>query len=65
MFLPFPASLKLVANQLERIRVEEGEPHKTMNHIKELAEQLFKNVRSFDLNGMLCFCFNCVLYLVL
>ncbi|XP_030630678.1 myotubularin-related protein 5 [Chanos chanos] len=33
----------LIANQVERIRQEEGDPHKVMNHIKELAEQLFKN----------------------
>lgn len=36
--------LQLVANQVERIRQEEAYPHKVMNHIKELAEQLFKNV---------------------
>ncbi|XP_077399746.1 myotubularin-related protein 5 isoform X2 [Vanacampus margaritifer] len=33
----------LVANEVERIRQEEFSPHKVMNHIKELAEQLFKN----------------------
>ncbi|XP_019721582.1 myotubularin-related protein 5 [Hippocampus comes] len=33
----------LVANEVERIRQEEASPHKVMNHIKELAEQLFKN----------------------
>lgn len=29
---------------MERIRQEEACPHKVMNHVKELAEQLFKNV---------------------
>ncbi|XP_051912045.1 myotubularin-related protein 5 isoform X5 [Hippocampus zosterae] len=33
----------LVANEVVRIRQEEASPHKVMNHIKELAEQLFKN----------------------
>ncbi|XP_077356784.1 myotubularin-related protein 5 isoform X2 [Festucalex cinctus] len=33
----------LVANEVERIRQEEASPHKVINHIKELAEQLFKN----------------------
>ncbi|KAK9975775.1 hypothetical protein ABG768_021008 [Culter alburnus] len=33
----------LIANQVERIRQEAGNPHKVMKHIKELAEQLFKN----------------------
>ncbi|NP_001038623.1 myotubularin-related protein 5 [Danio rerio] len=33
----------LIANQVERIRKETGDPHKVMKHIKELAEQLFKN----------------------
>ncbi|XP_076577949.1 myotubularin-related protein 5 isoform X4 [Chaetodon auriga] len=33
----------LVANHVERIRQEEACPHKVMNHVKELAEQLFKN----------------------
>ncbi|XP_054656093.1 myotubularin-related protein 5 isoform X4 [Dunckerocampus dactyliophorus] len=33
----------LVANEVERIRQEEACPRKVMNHIKELAEQLFKN----------------------
>ncbi|KAM9771554.1 myotubularin-related protein 5 isoform 6-T6 [Syngnathus typhle] len=34
---------ELVANEVERIRQEETSPHKVMNHVKELAEQLFKN----------------------
>ncbi|XP_061816685.1 myotubularin-related protein 5 isoform X2 [Nerophis lumbriciformis] len=33
----------LVANEVERIRQEEACPRKVMNHIKELAELLFKN----------------------
>ncbi|XP_061663339.1 myotubularin-related protein 5 isoform X5 [Syngnathoides biaculeatus] len=33
----------LVANEVERIRQEEASPHKVMTHVKELAEQLFKN----------------------
>ncbi|XP_070709582.1 myotubularin-related protein 5 isoform X2 [Pempheris klunzingeri] len=33
----------LVANQVERIRQEEACPHKVLNHVKELAEKLFKN----------------------
>uniref|UniRef100_A0A7N8XZN4 SET binding factor 1 n=1 Tax=Mastacembelus armatus TaxID=205130 RepID=A0A7N8XZN4_9TELE len=33
----------LVANEFERIQQEEACPHKVMNHVKELAEQLFKN----------------------
>ncbi|XP_076861300.1 myotubularin-related protein 5 isoform X3 [Brachyhypopomus gauderio] len=33
----------LIANQAERIRNERDDPRKTMNHIKELAEHLFKN----------------------
>lgn len=37
---------QLVANHVERIRQEEACPHKVMNHVKELAEQLFKNVCS-------------------
>uniref|UniRef100_H3CK35 SET binding factor 1 n=1 Tax=Tetraodon nigroviridis TaxID=99883 RepID=H3CK35_TETNG len=35
--------LQLVANHVERIRREEACPQKVFNHVKELAEQLFKN----------------------
>lgn len=35
---------QLVANHVERIRQEEASPQKVFNHVKELAEQLFKNV---------------------
>lgn len=35
---------QLVANHVERIRQEEVSPQKVFNHVKELAEQLFKNV---------------------
>lgn len=44
IFLRLFLSLQLIANQVERIRQEAGNPHKVMKHIKELAEQLFKNV---------------------
>ncbi|XP_056089485.1 myotubularin-related protein 5 isoform X5 [Rhinichthys klamathensis goyatoka] len=33
----------LIANEVERIRQETGNPHKVMKHVKELAEHLFKN----------------------
>ncbi|XP_043092283.1 myotubularin-related protein 5 isoform X1 [Puntigrus tetrazona] len=33
----------LIANQVARIRQETGDHHKVMRHIKELADQLFKN----------------------
>ncbi|KAL0196246.1 hypothetical protein M9458_009818, partial [Cirrhinus mrigala] len=33
----------LIANQVERIRQETGDAQKVMKHVKELAEQLFKN----------------------
>ncbi|TRZ01750.1 hypothetical protein DNTS_027257 [Danionella cerebrum] len=36
----------LIANQVERIRQESGDPQKVMKHLKELAEQLFKNVEN-------------------
>ncbi|XP_041636303.1 myotubularin-related protein 5 isoform X3 [Cheilinus undulatus] len=42
----------LVANQVERIRQEEACPHKVMNHIKELAEQLFKNENPYPAVAM-------------
>uniref|UniRef100_A0A673CMM9 SET binding factor 1 n=1 Tax=Sphaeramia orbicularis TaxID=375764 RepID=A0A673CMM9_9TELE len=42
----------LVANQVERIRQEEAYPHKVMNHIKELAEQLFKNENPYPAVAM-------------
>ncbi|KAG7495741.1 hypothetical protein JOB18_004608 [Solea senegalensis] len=42
----------LVANQVERIRHEEACPHKVMNHIKELAEQLFKNENPYPAVAM-------------
>lgn len=37
--------LQLVANQVKRIRQETGNSQKVMKHVKELAEQLFKNVQ--------------------
>uniref|UniRef100_A0A3Q1GZK4 SET binding factor 1 n=1 Tax=Anabas testudineus TaxID=64144 RepID=A0A3Q1GZK4_ANATE len=42
----------LVANEVERIRQEESYPHKVMNHIKELAEQLFKNENPYPAVAM-------------
>jgi len=35
---------KLVAFEVERIKAEEGNPPKMIKHVRELAEQLFKNV---------------------
>lgn len=37
---------QLVANHVERMQQEEACPHKVLNHVKELAEKLFKNVCS-------------------
>uniref|UniRef100_A0A3Q3GVL5 SET binding factor 1 n=1 Tax=Labrus bergylta TaxID=56723 RepID=A0A3Q3GVL5_9LABR len=42
----------LIANQVERIRQEETYPHKVMNHVKELAEQLFKNENPYPAVAM-------------
>ncbi|KAM9823807.1 myotubularin-related protein 5 [Neosynchiropus ocellatus] len=42
----------LVANQVERIRQEESHPHKVMNHVKELAEHLFKNENPYPAVAM-------------
>ncbi|KAM7377879.1 hypothetical protein PAMA_013004 [Pampus argenteus] len=42
----------LVANQGERIRQEEACPHKVMNHVKELAELLFKNENPYPAVAM-------------
>ncbi|XP_055367536.1 myotubularin-related protein 5 isoform X2 [Betta splendens] len=43
---------ELVANEVERIRQEEAYPHRAMNHIKELAEQLFKNENPYPAVAM-------------
>lgn len=43
-FLPSDSFSKLVAFEVERIKVEENNPVKMIKHIRELAEQLFKNV---------------------
>uniref|UniRef100_UPI0037E93FF4 myotubularin-related protein 5 isoform X3 n=1 Tax=Semicossyphus pulcher TaxID=241346 RepID=UPI0037E93FF4 len=43
---------ELVANQVERIRQEETCPQKVMNHVKELAEQLFKNENPYPAVAM-------------
>ncbi|XP_013875567.1 myotubularin-related protein 5 isoform X2 [Austrofundulus limnaeus] len=42
----------LVANQVERIRREEACPQKVLNHVKELAEQLFKNENPYPAVAM-------------
>ncbi|XP_061571193.1 LOW QUALITY PROTEIN: myotubularin-related protein 5 [Cololabis saira] len=42
----------LVANEVERIRQEEACPHKVMYHVKELAEQLFKNENPYPAVAM-------------
>ncbi|XP_071357992.1 myotubularin-related protein 5 isoform X4 [Trachinotus anak] len=42
----------LVANEVERIRQEEACPHKVMTHVKELAEQLFKNENPYPAVAM-------------
>ncbi|KAJ8411204.1 hypothetical protein AAFF_G00172100 [Aldrovandia affinis] len=43
---------ELIANQVDRIRLEEGSPHKVMSHVKELAEQLFKNENPYPAVAM-------------
>ncbi|TSK13320.1 Myotubularin-related protein 5 [Bagarius yarrelli] len=42
----------LIANQLERIRQEQNDMHKVLNHVKELAEQLFKNENPYPAVAM-------------
>uniref|UniRef100_A0A9J7ZNQ7 SET binding factor 1 n=1 Tax=Cyprinus carpio carpio TaxID=630221 RepID=A0A9J7ZNQ7_CYPCA len=42
----------LIANQVERIRQEIGDPHKVMKHIKELADHLFKNENPYPAVSM-------------
>ncbi|XP_073727413.1 myotubularin-related protein 5 isoform X6 [Misgurnus anguillicaudatus] len=42
----------LIANQVERIRQDVGNPQKVMKHIKELAEQLFKNENPYPAVAM-------------
>ncbi|KAJ3612402.1 hypothetical protein NHX12_020678 [Muraenolepis orangiensis] len=42
----------LIANQVERIRQEEACPQKVMSHVKELAEQLFKNENPYPAVAM-------------
>lgn len=37
----------MVAFEVERIKVEENNPMKMIKHVRELAEQLFKNVRKY------------------
>uniref|UniRef100_A0A673JHE5 Myotubularin-related protein 5-like n=1 Tax=Sinocyclocheilus rhinocerous TaxID=307959 RepID=A0A673JHE5_9TELE len=42
----------LIANQVERIQKETGDPHKVMKHIKELADHLFKNENPYPAVSM-------------
>uniref|UniRef100_A0A672RYF0 Myotubularin-related protein 5-like n=1 Tax=Sinocyclocheilus grahami TaxID=75366 RepID=A0A672RYF0_SINGR len=42
----------LIANQVERIQKETGDPHKMMKHIKELADHLFKNENPYPAVSM-------------
>ncbi|XP_065103845.1 myotubularin-related protein 5 isoform X6 [Paramisgurnus dabryanus] len=42
----------LIASQVERIRQDVGNPQKVMKHIKELAEQLFKNENPYPAVAM-------------
>ncbi|XP_027007649.2 myotubularin-related protein 5 isoform X2 [Tachysurus fulvidraco] len=42
----------LIANQVERIRQEQNDVHKVWNHVKELAEQLFKNENPYPAVAM-------------
>lgn len=48
--LPQPALLtllrpQLVAHEVARMRADENHPQRVLRHVKELAEQLYKNVR--------------------
>lgn len=45
--LPFDSFFQLVAFEVERIKVEENNPLKVIKHVRELAEQLFKNVSKY------------------
>lgn len=47
--MPSDSFSKLVAFEVERIKVEEKNPLKMIKHIRELAEQLFKNVSVISL----------------
>ncbi|KAJ8373467.1 hypothetical protein SKAU_G00040470 [Synaphobranchus kaupii] len=49
-----PADLfdELISRQVERIRLEEWSPRKVMSHVKELAEQLFKNENPYPAVAM-------------
>ncbi|KAG7454791.1 hypothetical protein MATL_G00263360 [Megalops atlanticus] len=51
-YRPIDVFDELVANQVKRIRLEEENPRKVMNHIKELAEQLFKNENPYPAVAM-------------
>ena len=45
--LSFDSFSQLVAFEVERIKVEENNPVKMIKHVRELAEQLFKNVSKY------------------
>lgn len=45
--MPFDSLSQLVAFEVERIKVEENNPLKMIKHVRELAEQLFKNVSKY------------------
>lgn len=45
--LLFDSFFQLVAFEVERIKVEENNPLKMIKHVRELAEQLFKNVSKY------------------
>lgn len=45
--LPFDCFSKLVAFEVERIKADENNPLKMIKHVRELAEQLFKNVSKY------------------
>lgn len=45
--LSFWFFFKVVAFEVEAIKVEENNPMKMIKHVRELAEQLFKNVRKY------------------
>lgn len=60
---PFPHP-QLVANHVERIRQEETCPHKVMSHVKELAEQLFKNVCTSMHPFSFVFCYHYCIFII-
>ncbi|XP_043569141.1 myotubularin-related protein 5 [Chiloscyllium plagiosum] len=43
---------ELVANEIERIRLEEGSPQKVLKHVKEISEQLHRNENPYPAVAM-------------